>query len=173
MKKDSLVSHIQARVKALQQYRKELEDKRTRLFQQCTEVNEGELWPQISRVSTQLWECRGMQKVYRELQEYLAQNTAKGSAETTTSRISIEQISPPPDASIAAEFSEKTSPACPRCEHPLVVTTDLDPAAQPGYITISTYYKCQHCGYHETDRVDLPNEIGLQRYNLENLMKGV
>lgn len=154
MKKDSLLQHIQTRLTALQQCEKELQENRTRLYQQCTAANEGKLWPKISKISMRLWECRGMQRAYQELHDALSQKSPP----------IIAQISQP---------SQTPSTVCPQCSNILTITTDLDPAPQPGYITITTQYECPQCGYHENDRVNLPKEIALQRYNLENLMKGV
>ncbi|GAK61367.1 hypothetical protein U27_01267 [Candidatus Vecturithrix granuli] len=166
MKKDSLTRHIQMKLQTLQQRQKELEQTRILLCQQWNVSNDREIWHKIHELSIKLWECRGMQKVYDELQDYLKQKTPTPSSE---SHLTIEHVSEQPES----ELSQAKTMSCPTCSTVLTVTTCLDPAPQPGYITISTQYDCQHCGYHENDRVDLPKEIALQRYNLEQLLKGV
>lgn len=166
MKKDSLTRHIQMKLQTLHQHQKELEQTRILLCQQWNASNDREIWHKIHELSIQLWECRGMQKVYDELQDYLR---PKASTSSSESHLIIEHVSEQTEP----EPSQAKTMSCPTCSNVLTVTTCLDPAPQPGYITISTQYDCQHCGYHENDRVDLPKEIALQRYNLEQLLKGV
>ncbi|MDY0096455.1 MAG: hypothetical protein RBT80_27475 [Candidatus Vecturithrix sp.] len=164
MKKDSLIRHIQLKLQTLHQRQKELEQTRILLCQQWNASNERDVWHKIHELSIKLWECRGMQKVYDELQDYLKPIASMESALIAEPNPEQTESSP--------EQGSKTI-TCPTCSNILTVTTCLDPAPQPGYITISTQYDCQHCGYHENDRVDLPKEIALQRYNLEQLLKGV
>ena len=163
MKKDSLTRYIQIKLQTLHQRQKELEQTRILLCQQWNASNDREIWHKIHELSIKLWECRGMQKVYDELQDYLKPKVPTPSSE---SHVMVEQVPQQPE-------SQPTTNICPSCSNVFTVTTCLDPAPQPGYITISTQYDCQHCGYHESDRVDLPKEIALQRYNLEQLLKGV
>lgn len=170
MKKDSLTRHIQMKLQTLQQRQKELEQTRILLCQQWNAANDREIWHKIHELSIKLWECRGMQKVYDELQDYLKPKVPTSSSE---SHVMVAQISQHTESQPAQDTSQAKTTICPTCSNALTVTTCLDPAPQPGYITISTQYDCQHCGYHENDRVDLPKEIALQRYNLEQLLKGV
>lgn len=167
MKKDSLARYIQMKLQTLQQRQKELEQTRILLCQQWNASNDREVWHKIHELSAKLWECRGMQKVYDELQDYLKSKTSAPSSE---SHFIVEST---PEHTESPPTQGSKTITCPTCSNILTVTTCLDPAPQPGYITISTQYDCQHCGYHENDRVDLPKEIALQRYNLEQLLKGV
>lgn len=64
-------------------------------------------------------------------------------------------------------------PVCPQCTHPLNVTTTIEPASQPGYIMVKSVYDCPQCQHQWSEQVDLPKEIALLGYNLEELMKGV
>lgn len=64
-------------------------------------------------------------------------------------------------------------PICPKCARPMNITTTIEPASQPGYIIVKSVYDCPHCQHQWTEQVDLPKEIALVGYNLEELMKGV
>lgn len=66
-----------------------------------------------------------------------------------------------------------TYPICTKCAHHMHVTTTIEPASQPGYVIIKSIYDCPQCQHQLIEQVDLPKEIALLGYNLEELMKGV
>jgi hypothetical protein len=103
----------------------------------------------------------------RELsaEEYLRQREPSGE-DTQTPEASNSPSEPLSDM-------PATRPICPKCANVVNVTTTIEPASQPGYIMVKSVYECPQCQQQWSEQVDLPKEIALLGYNLEELMKGV
>ena len=170
MNYDDLIQYIQTRIEALKQRQTEMERTRDQLWQQHNAVNEKEIWTNFDKMSLDIWECRGMQKAYYEIWAYLAKDP---SVAQTEPKIMIKQETQPRESSSSQNPTKETNVPCPKCSGNMIVTTSIEPAPKPGYITIVSHYECQACDYQESEQVDLPKEIALQKYNLSQLIKGV
>lgn len=99
--------------------------------------------------------------------EWMAEQEEPTSPPELQPSLSPEQ---PPDA---PPLIPATTPVCPKCSHPLSVDTTIEASSQPNYVAIVSLYVCRNCSYHKREQVDLPKEIALQEYNLEQLMQGI
>jgi hypothetical protein len=150
-----LIEHIDHQLAALEQKQEHLEANRTALWAKLNPDNESEIKAKLEETKLAIWECQGMQKAYDDLLQYL------------TNPPIFQVVAPETGAPQTSEAS------CPKCSGTLAVTTTIEAAPQPGYVTISSHYECQTCGHYDQEQVCLPKEIALQEYNLEQLMKGV
>ena len=155
MRYDNLVRHIEQQLAALEQEQETLEKQRNSLRTKITSENEDDIMGKLEKIKLAIWESRGKQKAYHEIWEHIA--------------------SPPifKVVELDKSSSQTSEPLCPKCAGIMEITTTIDAAAQPGYVTISSHYTCQACGHYDQEQVCLPKEIALQEYNLEQLMKGL